>query len=270
MSDTVIELDDVSLCYRLAKQRVGSIKEYFIHLVKGALVYEQLWALRNVSLTIKEGEIVGIIGPNGAGKSTLSKVISGVMKPTRGTCRVEGMIAPILELGTGFDFELTGHENIYLNALLLGRTKREIAAKVSSIVEFSGLGDFINASVRNYSTGMIARLGFSIATAWVPDILILDEVLAVGDARFLDRCLQRVRELRDSGATVIMVTHNPLEIREHCSRCLWINRGRLRADGEPEEILAAYNEYIHQTGGALVDRTEPESPEAPEAPPPVV
>ena len=178
MAEPVIELQDVSVCYRLAKQRLGSIKEYFIHLVKGALVYEQLWALENVDLVVEKGEVVGVIGPNGAGKSTLSKGVSGVLKPTRGRCRVKGMIAPILELGTGFDFELTGHENIYLNALLLGRTKREIETKVDEIVAFSGLGGFIHSPVRNYSTGMIARLGFSVATAWVPDILILDEVLA--------------------------------------------------------------------------------------------
>jgi ABC-type polysaccharide/polyol phosphate transport system ATPase subunit len=265
MAEPVIELADVSLCYRLAKQRLGSIKEYFIHLVKGALVYEQLWALENVDLRVGCGEVVGIIGPNGAGKSTLSKVISGVLKPTRGRCRVSGMVAPILELGTGFDFELTGVENVYLNALLLGRTRREIDAKVDGIVAFSGLGDFIHSPVRNYSTGMVARLGFSIATAWVPDILILDEVLAVGDARFLDRCLRRLHEVRESGATVILVTHNLHEVRNHCSRCLWINRGRLHADGEPGPILDAYSEYIHQTGGALVDRSEPQP-----QPPPVV
>jgi ABC-type polysaccharide/polyol phosphate transport system ATPase subunit len=258
VAETIIELDGVSLCYRLAKQRLGSIKEYFIHLVKGALVYEQLWALRDIDLTVSPGEIVGVIGPNGAGKSTLSKVISGILKPTRGECRVEGRIAPILELGTGFDFELTGLENIYLNALLLGRTKKEIAPKVDDIIAFSGLGDFVHATVRNYSTGMIARLGFSIATAWVPDILILDEVLAVGDARFLERCLKRVQEVRDAGSTILLVTHNAIEIEQRCTRCLWINRGRLHADGAPGEVLPAYQDYCHKTGGALVDRSEPE------------
>ena len=265
MAETVIELDNVSLCYKLAKQRLGSVKEYFIHLIKGALVYEQLWALRDVDLRITKGEIVGVIGPNGAGKSTLSKVISQILKPTRGRCRVRGMIAPILELGTGFDFELTGYENIYLNALLLGRKKKEIDARVDDIIAFSGLGDFIHASVRNYSTGMIARLGFSVATGWVPDILILDEVLAVGDARFLERCLERVEEVRDAGSTILIVTHNPMEIRQRCSRCLWINRGHLHADGEPNKVLDAYQEYAHTTGGALVDRTGAEPP-----PPPVV
>jgi len=257
MAEPIIALEDVSLCYRLAKQRIGSIKEYFIHLVKGVLTYEELWALENITLQVEQGEMLGIIGPNGAGKSTLSKVISGVLKPTRGRCRVQGIIAPILELGTGFDFELTGLENIYLNALLLGRQRREIDAKVDAIIAFSGLGDFIHAPVRNYSTGMVARLGFSVATAWVPDILILDEVLAVGDARFLERCLARLQEVRDAGTTVVLVTHSLPEVRNHCTRCVWINRGRLHADGEPEAVLAAYHEYVHTTGGALSDRTQP-------------
>ncbi|MCP4659878.1 MAG: ABC transporter ATP-binding protein [bacterium] len=255
MAEPIIELEDVSLCYRLAKQRIGSIKEYFIHLVKGALTYEELWALDNVTLQVERGEMVGVVGPNGAGKSTLSKVISGVLKPTRGRRRVEGVIAPILELGTGFDFELTGLENIYLNALLLGRQRREIEAKVDAIIDFSGLGDFIHAPVRNYSTGMVARLGFSVATAWVPDILVLDEVLAVGDARFLERCLERMQEVREAGTTVVLVTHSLPEVRRQCTRCLWINRGLLVDDGEPEAVLAAYEEYVHTTGGALTDRT---------------
>ncbi len=254
-ADHVIEIEDLSLCYRLAKQRIGSFKEYFIHLVKGALVYEELWALRDVSLKIGRGEVVGIIGPNGAGKSTLSKVITGIFKPSKGHCRVEGRIAPILELGTGFDFELTGIENIYLNALLLGRQKKEVEAKLDSIVEFSGLGEFIHSPVRNYSTGMVARLGFAVATAWIPDILILDEVLAVGDARFLERCLERLREIRDSDSTVIMVTHNMPEIRNHCTRCIWLNRGVLQADAGPDEVVDAYMEFMQSAGGALIGRT---------------
>lgn len=248
MAQAVIELEDVSLCYRLAKQRLGSIKEYFIHLVKGALVYEQLWALQNVDLRIGRGEVVGIIGPNGAGKSTLSKVISGVLKPTRGQCRVDGTIAPILELGTGFDFELTGVENIYLNALLLGRTKREIQARVDEIKAFSGLGDFIHSPVRNYSTGMIARLGFSIATAWVPDILILDEVLAVGDTRFQEKCLERIEQFRRAGTTVLLVSHALDTIASHCTRAAWLERGAVAAEGEVEEVLEAYRRHLAAAG----------------------
>lgn len=244
MARLAIELEEVSLCYRLAKQRVGSIKEYFIHLVKGALVYEQLWALRDVDLRIAHGEIVGIIGPNGAGKSTLAKVIAGVLQPQQGRRVVDGVIAPILELGTGFDFELTGYENIYLNALLLGRRRSEVERKVEGIVEFSGLGDFIHAPLRNYSTGMVARLGFSIATAWTPDVLILDEVLSVGDARFLARCQERIDKFRHLGTTILLISHSPQQILALCTRCVWIERGELRADAAPVEVLSRYAEAM--------------------------
>ena len=240
MAATSIQLQDVSLCYRLAKQRIPSIKDFAIHWMKGALSYEQLWALRNVSLTIDRSEKLGIVGANGAGKSTLLKVICGVIKPTQGRRIVNGRVAPILELGTGFDPELTGHENIYLNALLLGRSGQEIGAQVEEIVAFSGLQEFIHSPIRNYSTGMLARLGFAIATAWVPEVLILDEVLAVGDAAFLRKCHQRLDSFHGAGATVLMVSHNPEAIRENCTRCIWLDRGQVRADGPVEETLAQY------------------------------
>jgi ABC-2 type transport system ATP-binding protein len=235
-----IELSEVCLCYRLAKQRLPSIKEYLIHFVKGALSYEKLWALRDVDLRVQSGEILGIVGRNGAGKSTLLKVISRVLKPTEGDAVVRGSLSPILELGTGFDHELTGFENIYLNALLLGRSRREIDEKLEDIIHFSGLGDFIRAPIRNYSSGMLARLGFSIATAWVPDILILDEVLAVGDAAFTEKCEERVQSFHDAGTTVLLVSHNAQAIRKNCTRCIWLDAGRLRADGPTEEVLAMY------------------------------
>lgn len=240
MESPRIHLQEVSLCYRLAKQRIASIKEYAIYWMKGALTYEKLWALKGVSFEVQAGEKVGIVGPNGAGKSTLLKVISRVLKPTLGRVEVRGTVAPILELGTGFDPELTGLENIYLNALLLGRSRREIREKLDAIVEFSGLGDFVRAPIRNYSSGMLARLGFAIATAWVADILILDEVLAVGDAAFKKRCEERLRQLQAQGATVLMVSHSPSEIRTNCTRCLWLDKGELQADGKPDEVLALY------------------------------
>ena len=236
----MIHLDGVSLCYRLAKQRIGSIKEYAIHLVKGSLSYEQLWALSDVSLTVRHGESVGIVGQNGAGKSTLLKVIAGVLKPTRGTIAVGGRVSPILELGTGFDVELTGIENVYLNALLLGRTRREIDAVVEEVVAFSGLGDFVRSPIRNYSSGMVARLGFAIATAWRPEVLILDEVLAVGDARFLRRCEERLEQFRRADTTLLMVSHNAEAVRHTCKRVLWFDGGRLRADGPVDEVLEQY------------------------------
>lgn len=242
MAEPLIRLEGVSLCYRLARQRVGSFKEYFIHLVRGSLSYHELWALRDVDLTVGRGEVVGVVGRNGAGKSTLSKVISGVLKPTRGSCRVGGTISPILELGTGFDWELTGFENVYLNAMLRGHRRCDVDAEVEGIIDFSGVREFIHSPVRNYSTGMIARLGFAVATAWVPDVLILDEVLAVGDVRFLKRCHQRIADLRAEGTTILLVSHSPLEIVKYCSRCLWIDEGRLKADGDPKEILGHYVE----------------------------
>ncbi|HEY6321998.1 MAG TPA: ABC transporter ATP-binding protein [Thermoanaerobaculia bacterium] len=235
-----IELHGVSLCYRLAKQRIRSFKEYAIHFMKGSLAYEQLWALRDVALTIHSGETVGIVGRNGAGKSTLLKVISQVLKPTAGVATVRGRLSPILELGTGFDRELTGFENIYLNALLLGHSRREVADAIDEIVEFSGLGDFVRAPIRNYSSGMLARLGFAVATAWLPDIMILDEVLAVGDASFTAKCEDRLRRFHEAGTTVLMVSHSAEAIRHNCARALWLDAGRLLADGPTDEVLELY------------------------------
>jgi ABC-2 type transport system ATP-binding protein len=240
MSRPSIQLQGVSLCYRLAKQRIPSFKEYAIHFLRGSLSYEQLWALRDIDLTVEKGETLGIVGRNGAGKSTLLKVISRVMKPTQGSAEIHGHLAPILELGSGFDYELTGLENIYLNALLLGHSKRDIETRVDEIVDFSGLGDFIRVPLRNYSSGMQARLGFSVATAWVPDILILDEVLAVGDATFTAKCEERLRRFHDAGSTVILVSHSPQAVLHNCTRCLWLDDGRLRADGESAQVLDLY------------------------------
>lgn len=248
--ETVVQLEHVSLCYRLAKQRIPSLKEFAIHWLKGSLHHEKLWALRDVDLTVRRGETVGIIGRNGAGKSTLLKVVSQVLKPTEGTVRVNGLIAPILELGTGFDFELTGIENIYLNGLLLGHQKVEIDERIDEIVKFSGLEEFIRSPIRNYSTGMVARLGFSIATAWVPDVLILDEVLAVGDSRFLRRCEQRFETFRQYGTTLLIVSHTPDSIRKYCRRCVWIDHGSVIEDGPTEEVLPRYEQFSDEPQGS--------------------
>jgi ABC-type polysaccharide/polyol phosphate transport system ATPase subunit len=239
----VIALEGVSLCYRLAKQRIPSLKDYAIHWMKGALAYEELWALRDVSLAIERGMSLGVVGRNGAGKSTLLKVISGVLKPTRGTVAVAGSVAPILELGTGFDHELTGYENIYLNALLLGHTRKEVDERLEEIVEFSGLSDFIHTPIRNYSTGMVGRLGFAIATAWIPEVLILDEVLSVGDARFLRRCQARLDEFRSQGTTVLLVSHDVNAIRRTCTRAVWLETGRVQTCGPAGEVVDEYLEF---------------------------
>lgn len=239
----LVLLDGVGLRYRLAKQRIPSLKEYAISWMKGALSYQELWALQDVSLSIGRGESLGIVGRNGAGKSTLLKVVSGVLRPTVGTCSVNGTIAPILELGTGFDHELTGLENVYLNALLLGHTLREIDEKLDEIIDFSGLREFIQSPIRSYSSGMLARLGFSIATTWLPDLLILDEVLSVGDARFLRRCEARLEEFRRQGSTLLLVSHDTAAVRELCQRALWLERGRIQACGLVDEVVDAYLKF---------------------------
>lgn len=242
-----IELEGVALCYRLAKQRLPSFKDYTLHLLRGALTYEKLWALQDVTLKIAPGERVGIVGRNGAGKSSLLKVISGVLKPTRGGLAVGGRVAPILELGTGFDYELTGLENIYLNALLLGHSRREIDAQLDDIIDFSGLGDFIRAPVRNYSSGMLARLGFAIVTAWMPAVLVLDEFMAVGDTAFLKKCQTRLQRFWDAHTTLLLVSHLADAVLENCTRAIWLEEGRVIADGPAAEVLARYTAGATET-----------------------
>lgn len=238
--DVHVRLTGVELCYRLAKQKIPSIKDYAIHWIKGSLAYEELWALREIDLVVGAGESVGIVGRNGAGKSTLLKIISRVLRPTHGKAEIQGIVAPILELGSGFDPELTGEENIFLNAMLLGRTRREVESRCDEIVEFSGLEEFIRSPIRNYSTGMVARLGFAVATAWTPDILVLDEVLAVGDSRFVKRCERRMAEFRDRGTTIIMASHNAQAVQETCRRAVWLDHGRIQDDGAAADIVSRY------------------------------
>ena len=240
--EPVIRLENVGLQYRLAKQRIPSFKEYAVHWMRGTLVHEEFWGLRDVSFSVQRGESIGVIGQNGAGKSTLLKVVSRVLAPTTGRLSIQGSVMPLLELGTGFDPELTGVENIYLNALLFGRTRAEVERAVPSIVETSGLGDFIYAPIRQYSSGMWARLGFAVATAWVPDILILDEVLAVGDATFQQRCEERMRRFRTEGTTILLVSHDASSVTATCDRCLWLDKGHLMADGPAREVLQRYHD----------------------------
>jgi homopolymeric O-antigen transport system ATP-binding protein len=235
-----IRLHEVSIAYRLARQRVASFKDYALRWVRQSLEYETLWALQGVSLTIQRGESIGVVGRNGAGKSTLLKVMSRVLEPIRGEVQVRGELVPVLELGAGFDHELTGLENIWLGALLLGHSRKDVRTKLEAIVDFSGLGDFVLTPIRQYSNGMRARLGFAVATAWTPDILLLDEVLAVGDAGFVQKCEERLSQFRAHGTTVVLVSHSPEAVRANCSRCLWLESGRLRADGPAEQVLERY------------------------------
>ena len=207
---------------------------------KGKLKYKEFWALKNVSFTVRPGEVLGIIGRNGAGKSTILKVISGILKPTEGSVSVRGNIVPMLELGSGFDFDLTGRENIYLNGSILGYSRHFLDEKYDEIVSFSELGEFIEMPIRNYSSGMMMRLAFSIATVVNPEILIVDEILAVGDEAFQRKSRQRMLELMGGGTTVLFVSHSLDQIREMCDRVLWLDHGQIKMLGETKEVCDAY------------------------------
>ena len=211
-----------------------------MQLVKGKIQYEEFWALKSVSFEVKKGEVLGIIGHNGAGKSTLLKVISGILKPTTGSVQVNGTIVPMLELGSGFDFDLTGRENVFLNGAILGYSEQFLKGKYEEIAEFSELGQFIDVPLRNYSSGMVMRLAFSIATVVQPDILIVDEILAVGDAEFQEKSKRRMLELMGGGTTVLFVSHSLEQIREMCSKAIWLERGVVVMAGDTKSVCDAY------------------------------
>ncbi len=238
--ETMIEVRDVSMRFRMANDRISSIKEYAIARLRGKLKYNEFEALKHASFDVKRGEVMGLIGHNGAGKSTLLKVISGILKPTEGSVIVRGNVAPMLELGSGFDFDMTGRENIFLNGAILGYSEEFLKSKYEEIVAFSEIGPFINVPLRNYSSGMVTRLAFSIATVVVPEILIVDEVLSVGDAAFQEKSLSRMMELMSGGTTVLFVSHNLEQIRKMCSRALWLEHGHILMFGDAQTVLDAY------------------------------
>ena len=242
--DTAILLEDVSIRYRLPSDAIRTFKEYMIRLAQGRIRFNEFWALKHINLMINQGEIFGILGRNGAGKSTLLKVISKVLIPVDGRVWVKGEVSPLLQLGAGFHPELTGLENIFLNATLLGHSRGEIEEKIDDIIEFSDIGDYLEAPLRTYSSGMQSRLGFAVATAWIPEILILDEVLAVGDANFQGKCLKRMRSFRESGATVLMVSHDISTIRSICQRAMWLDKGEINIIGDTEEVCDIYQEAM--------------------------
>lgn len=240
MKKSMIEAEHVSLCYRMSYDRVKSMKEYVVQLIKGQIKYEEFWALKDVSFEVRKGEVLGIIGHNGAGKSTLLKVISGILKPTDGHIAVDGTVVPMLELGSGFDFDLTGRENIFLNGSILGYSEEFLKEKYEEIAAFSELGQFIDVPLRNYSSGMVMRLAFSVATVVNPDILIVDEILVVGDADFQAKSKKRMLELMGGGTTVLFVSHDLGQIREMCDRVLWLEHGQAKVLGETQEICDVY------------------------------
>ena len=236
----MIKAENISIRYLMTYDRVKSIKEYLVQMIKGKIKYEEFWALKDVSFEVKKGEVLGIVGHNGAGKSTLLKVISGILKPTRGELNVNGTVVPMLELGSGFDFDLTGRENIFLNGAILGYSEKFLKEKYDEIVAFSELGKFIEVPLRNYSSGMVVRLAFSIATVVNPDILIVDEILAVGDAAFQEKSKKRMLELMGGGTTVLFVSHSLDQIREMCDRVLWLDHGQVKMYGDSQSVCDAY------------------------------
>ncbi len=235
-----LKLSDVTVRFRLPRDRVRTVKEFAINWLRGRIRFDELEALAQVSCAIHRGEAVGVIGRNGAGKSTFLKVIARVLRPTTGTVRVHGTLAPLLELGAGFDPELSGRENIFLNGAILGRSRRDMERRFARIVEFAELEAFIDAPVRTYSSGMVARLGFAVATDVEPDILLVDEVLAVGDLAFQERCLERFHGFRARGTTLVLVSHSLDLVRQLCTRVLWLDGGRLVADGPAAEVITRY------------------------------
>ncbi|HWP50961.1 MAG TPA: ABC transporter ATP-binding protein [Clostridia bacterium] len=241
MQSDMIAIDHVFMRFRLSDDRILSLKEFVTRKLSGKLSYSEFWALRDVSFTVKRGEVLGIIGHNGAGKSTLLKVISGILKPTKGTVTCNGNIVPMLELGSGFDTDLTGRENIFLNGAVLGYSEEFLNTKFDEIVAFSELGQFIDVPIRNYSSGMLMRLAFSVATVVNPEILIVDEILAVGDENFQQKSRARMRELMSGGTTVLFVSHSLSQIREMCDRVAWLEHGQVQMIGPANEVCDAYN-----------------------------
>lgn len=237
-----VRLEDIGVRYRVADERIHTFKEYMIRWLQRRVQHRHFWALQEVNLTIARGETIGLIGHNGAGKSTLLKLVARVLRPTTGRIVVNGQVAPLLEFGAGFHPELTGRENIFLNGAILGFSHQEMEEKFNRIVDFAELWDFIDAPMRTYSSGMWARLGFAVATDIQPDILIIDEVLAVGDEAFQRKSAERMHEFRQRGATILFVSHNMATIEDMCHRAVWIDHGRINAVGAVDEVIRAYRQ----------------------------
>lgn len=242
MAKVMVKVDDLGMRFNLMENKVDDLKDYIIKAIKRELRYQEFWALRDVSFEVKQGERLGILGLNGAGKSTLLKIVSGVLKPSEGMVKTSGKIAPLLELGAGFDRQYTGAENIYLYGAVLGYSREFIEDKFDEIVQFSGLKEFIHVPVKNYSSGMKARLGFSIATIVEPEILILDEVLSVGDAKFRRKSERKIKSMFDKGITVLFVSHSLEQVKRICDKAIILDKGRLVAFGNIDDVSRVYEE----------------------------
>ena len=238
--NNAVELRNIEMHFNMSKEKLESLKEYFLKLVKRQLYFEDFVALDNISFDIKKGDVFGIVGLNGCGKSTTLKVISGILKPTKGTVETCGTIAPLIELGAGFDMELTARENIYLNGSVLGYSKKFMDEKFDEIVEFSEMQEFLDVPMKNYSSGMVARIGFAIATVTTPDILIVDEILAVGDFLFQQKCEERINSMINDDTTVIIVSHSIEQIERLCKHCVWLEKGKIKMIGDALEVCDAY------------------------------
>jgi ABC-2 type transport system ATP-binding protein/lipopolysaccharide transport system ATP-binding protein len=243
MSRTVIEVNNVSMRFHMNADKILSLKEFVTRKLRGKIQYEDFTALDHVSFSVQSGETLGLIGHNGAGKSTMLKVISGILKPTEGSVTTRGSVVPMLELGSGFDMDLTGRENIFLNGAILGYSEEFLQERYDEIVACAELGQFIDVPIRNYSSGMMARLAFSVASLVEPEILIVDEILSVGDAPFQEKSRARMKDLMGGGTTVLFVSHSLDQIREMCKRVVWLEHGQVKMVGKTEEVCDAYNSF---------------------------
>ncbi len=239
-NEIVVEVDHVAMVFNLTTEKFDSFKEYVIRSLKRQVSYNEFWALQDISFRVYKGEAVGLIGLNGSGKSTTLKIIAGVLKPTKGTVAVRGSIAPLIELGAGFDFDLTAKENVYLNGAILGYSREIMRKHYDDIVEFSELHNFMDVPVKNFSSGMVARLAFAIATIGIPDILIVDEVLSVGDFRFQQKCESRIRNMKDKGTTILFVSHSIEQVQSICNKIVWLDHGHVRRFGDAGPICDEY------------------------------
>lgn len=247
LGEPIIVVDDVTMTFNIASEQLNSLKEYFIKLMKHELFFKEFHALEDINLTINRGDVYGIVGTNGSGKSTLLKLIAGVLEPSQGSVSIGGTIAPLIELGAGFDMELTARENIYLNGALLGYSKKFINERFDEIVDFAEVRDFLDMPMKNYSSGMVARVAFSVATATIPDILVVDEALSVGDFLFQEKCERRINELVNTyNTTLLFVSHSIDQVERVCRKAVWIEKGHMRMVGDVKDVCEAYRQLDHE------------------------